>query len=65
MKLCNEDCMPICDFCKFYQDKNKNISNKFAGEGICLKKNIEVDASEFCEDDFECFQYNEESGENL
>lgn len=52
-RYCNEGCHAICDFCKHYKDDG---IEGFVGEGICVKKNIRVDASSYCEDDFECFR---------
>jgi len=55
MKLCHEDCIPVCDFCKHYIDDGEG-SNTFEAEGLCVVKNKRVDASESCQDDFECFR---------
>ena len=52
-RYCNEGCHSICDFCKYYSDDG---IEDFAGEGVCTKKNTKVDASHYCEDDFECFR---------
>lgn len=55
-KYCCDECIAVCDFCKHYiDDSDKNEGEPFAGEGICLKKNKRVDASNYCLDDFECF----------
>lgn len=63
MKLCNDTCFPICDFCLNYKDDEAGIftkegrsSSKFEGEGLCIKKNIKVSAFDACNDDFECFK---------
>lgn len=49
MKLCNDDCKPICDFCKYYKDNGL----VFKGEGICLKLNREVE----CTDGYNCEEF--------
>lgn len=41
-------------FCKHYQDDLEG-ERGFAGEGLCLAKNIRVDATDSCKDDFYCF----------
>ena len=63
MKLCGNDCHPICDFCLNYKDDGRGLwgsegfyDKTFEGEGVCIKKNIKVDACDICEDDFECFR---------
>lgn len=53
-KYCSNDCTAVCDFCKFYKDDMED--GEFSGSGVCIKKNIEVDAGSYCEDDFECFR---------
>lgn len=58
-KYCNAECEEvgsICDFCKHYLDDNENTEKSFAGEGLCLAKNIRVDALDSCDDDFYCFR---------
>lgn len=49
-----EESGSICDFCKHYHDDLEGEKG-FAGEGLCLAKNIRVDATDSCEDDFYCF----------
>lgn len=54
---CNDECKDmggICDFCIYYQDANEDTNKGFAGEGVCTKKSIEVDACDGCDDDFHC-----------
>ena len=58
-KYCNADCHAVCDFCKHYKDYRTD--GKFEGSGTCTKKNIEVDASNYCEDDFECLELKSKS----
>jgi len=48
MKLCNEHCVPCCDFCKFLKRLGK-----YDGIGICLKDNTETMLYWSC-NDFEC-----------
>lgn len=58
-KYCSEICRAICDFCKHYTDDSntkERLSDIYAGEGWCKAKNTRVDASSYCEDDFECFR---------
>lgn len=52
-KYCNDDCKSVCDFCKHYKDYG--TPEEFDGTGMCLAKKVEVDASNYCDDDFECF----------
>lgn len=56
-KYCNDDyCVSICDFCKHYKDYSEEkhkLNEGFIGVGTCLKKNIEVEASDSCDNDFE------------
>lgn len=59
-KYCDDDCMPICDFCVHYRDDNEG-KDGFAGEGYCEAKNEQTDACDFCEDDFHCFRLTEEA----
>lgn len=62
MKLCNDDCQPVCDFCLNYKDDGAGLfskegrKGKFEGEGLCIKKNIRVEADGMCKDDFECIR---------
>lgn len=56
--FCNTDCLPICDFCIYYKDAGHG-TDKFHGEGICLKHNTETDACSMCED-FHCFNVRNE-----
>ena len=56
MVKCSEDCFPICDFCKHYEDYG---IDEFQGDGICLKKDIEVECCDSCNDDFHCFRVKE------
>jgi hypothetical protein len=54
---CDEECKEVgglCDFCIYYKDEYEG-ADKFAGEGVCLKKNIKVMAHDGCDDDFHCF----------
>lgn len=60
---CSTECMSCCDFCINYKDNGNGILGEFEGEGKCLVKNIEVSASYGCEDDFHCFQAEENTDE--
>lgn len=56
-KYCNIGCEEIgslCDFCIYYKDDSFDLKSDFEGEGLCTKKNIRVDSSDSCEDDFYC-----------
>lgn len=58
MKKCSNECIPVCDFCKFYKDYsilNKNENEEFEGIGMCICKNKEVSASDCCYTNFHCF----------
>lgn len=55
MKKCNEHCVPVCDFCVNYKDYGLSTNEEFEGVGICLINDSEVSASDFCIDDFHCF----------
>lgn len=60
MKKCSEDCIPICDFCKFYKDYSISDENKeFQGIGVCEVDNTEVFASDCCYNNFHCFNVKE------
>lgn len=41
---------------KHYKDEYEGTDKGFAGEGMCLAKNIKVDACDSCDDDFHCFK---------
>lgn len=56
-KFCNKECEimgSVCDFCIHYLDDAHGKENGFAGEGLCMAKKRHVDATDSCEDDFEC-----------
>lgn len=56
MTKCSDNCLPVCDFCKFYTDYSilKGIE-EFQGIGTCEVDNTEVLASDYCQDNFCCF----------
>ena len=62
-KYCSKSCHAICDFCRFYKDKYRDIEKKiddngrsmFAGIGVCEITKEEVTADNFC-DGFYCFR---------
>lgn len=57
MKLCNNDCVPLCDFCiNFNEHKDLEF---WHSDGICEITNKEVDRIDCC-DDFHCFRYKEQ-----
>lgn len=62
-KYCSKECDAICDFCINYIDNNERFAGYegFAGQGYCAAKEINVDALDYCEDDFVCFRTKEES----
>lgn len=55
MKLCDNECQPLCDFCIFYE-RDDNVKDVDC-DGICSKTKVEVSYGDSC-DDFECFLYN-------
>lgn len=55
MKLCNEYCHPICDFCKFFSFK----------KGYCFFHKTEKTPIDWC-DEFYCFLIKDEvNNENV
>jgi len=56
MKKCNDNCLPVCDFCKLYTDYSilKGLE-EFQGIGVCEADNTEVLASDSCYNNFHCF----------
>lgn len=61
-KFCSKECEDmgsICDFCKNYKDEFRDIKklDEFAGNGICLVDDSEVDAlGGYNCDNFQCFK---------
>lgn len=56
-KYCDKECEEmgsLCDYCIYYKDDLEGVEGKFAGEGLCIKKDIRVDAYDSCADDFHC-----------
>lgn len=49
---CSIECKPICDFCKYFICE-LDEEGAYVDDGYCNRKNIKVDASEYC-NDFEC-----------
>ena len=59
MNKCSNSCLPVCDFCKFYTDYSfLQDDSEFEGVGICEYDNMEVCASDSC-NNFYCFNANE------
>lgn len=58
MKLCDNDCKPVCDFCVFYRDNGRHDWGEFSGDGNCILYGKETMAGwgEKC-DGFRCFDY--------
>jgi len=54
MIKCSNDCIPVCDFCIYY-DFNGDEYGAYIGKGYCRlhKKNCEPE--DYCED-FHCFK---------
>ena len=59
-KYCDNGCRAVCDFCKYYKDDGSG-TDEFEGEGICLITGLKKNASSYCEDNFECTLYKEET----
>lgn len=54
MKLCGKDCVPICDFCKYFKSESMDGGDGYNGDGWCKLRNIAVEP--YCEcNEFECF----------
>jgi len=65
---CDKECEEmgsLCDFCVYYLYDKHSDKNVFAGEGLCQKKNIRVDAIESCDDDFHCSLVKEKENEDV
>ena len=65
---CDKECEEmgsLCDFCVYYLDDKHSDKNVFAGEGLCQKKNIRVDAIESCDDDFHCILVKEKENDDV
>jgi hypothetical protein len=56
MKICSDDCEPLCDFCIYLE---RTETNKNDGESMCLKHNKIVDWLDDCED-FHCRRVKDE-----
>jgi len=52
MKLCSDECYPICDFCKHY-DFNPGSRGEYVNKGYCRFHKKNQDPLGEC-DDFEC-----------
>ena len=63
-KYCNDECKlvgGVCDFCIYYEDDEViyGLDSFFQGYGKCKIKNISVQASDGCDDDFYCMNCND------
>lgn len=57
MRKCNDECYPLCDFCKHY-NFNGDENGAYTENGFCTFHNQKKDPSDFCED-FYCFNIKE------
>ena len=57
MKKCSEDCIPACDFCKYYEF-NADSRGRYTGDGYCTYHNRNQDPGDEC-DDFICYRVKE------
>jgi len=58
MKLCDNGCYPLCDFCVFYRDNVMNDCGELSEDGDCILYGKETYASAGYEcDGFRCFDY--------
>ena len=53
-KYCNGGCEALCDFCIHFDD-SEELEDCYA-DGICKITGGEVNYSDFCLDNFECFR---------
>lgn len=62
MKKCNDDCYPICDFCRMFNHNEReelydgNIIGIYTGNGYCVYHERDTDITDYC-DDFICMNY--------
>lgn len=51
--LCDEGCIPLCDFCKHYNFNGDELGC-YTGNGQCILHNEPAEPCYYC-DDFYCF----------
>jgi hypothetical protein len=47
MKKCNEDCIPVCDFCLYYEF-NADDEGAYTGDGWCSYNKKAVEPYDMC-----------------
>lgn len=54
--LCSPECIPACDFCKYYNFNGDELG-RYTGNGLCILHNEPSEPYDYCED-FYCFLAN-------